>query len=212
MREKVIMCFGDSNTYGYNPETGGRFSFTERWTNQLQDKLGDNYHIIEEGLNGRTTVFDDPIEGDKNGKNHLPICINTHSPIDLIIIMLGTNDFKPRFHASVDDITKGMEVLLMMIKATLPNPFTKIPDILLVAPPPFRDILSKDMAAIFGNGQLRNRSFSLARNYENLASTYNVHFLKADDISSGLDGLHISKEGQSIHAQALYNKIVEIGL
>src|SRR5215510_7647193 len=92
---KRILCYGDSNTWGYNPVTQDRFDTHERWTGSLQQALGSNCVVIEEGLNGRTTVWDDPIEGYKNGAAYLIPCLTTHRPLDLVIIMLGTNDLKP---------------------------------------------------------------------------------------------------------------------
>jgi lysophospholipase L1-like esterase len=91
---KAILCYGDSNTWGYDPVTKGRFPRDMRWTGVLRQSLGDDYLVIEEGLNGRTTVWDDPIEGYKNGAAYLVPCLTTHRPLDLVIIMLGTNDLK----------------------------------------------------------------------------------------------------------------------
>ena len=92
-----ILCFGDSNTWGYDPATGERFDEQTRWTGVLQAALGGDYTVIEEGLNGRTTVWDDPIEGHKNGHEYLVPCLETHRPLDLVVLMLGTNDLKRRF-------------------------------------------------------------------------------------------------------------------
>ena len=89
---KTILCFGDSNTWGYNPENGQRFGPEERWTGILRNSLGEDYRVIEEGLNGRTTLWDDPIAGFKNGLDYLMPCLESHMPFDLITIMLGTND------------------------------------------------------------------------------------------------------------------------
>jgi lysophospholipase L1-like esterase len=86
---KRILCYGDSNTWGYDPVTQERFDKNERWTGQLSQMLGGNYDVIEEGLNGRTTVWDDPIEGYKNGRDYLIPCLESHKPLDLVIILLG---------------------------------------------------------------------------------------------------------------------------
>ncbi len=102
-----VLCYGDSNTWGADPAGGGRFSRDERWPGVLQKSLGDEYHIIEEGLGGRTTVWEDPIEGHKNGKEYLIPCLATHAPLDLVIIMLGTNDLKKRFSVSAQDVAFG---------------------------------------------------------------------------------------------------------
>ena len=112
---KEVLCYGDSNTWGYNPITKERYEKDERWTGVLQNALGNDYHVIEEGLNGRTTVWDDPIEGFKNGKTYLIPCLETHKPLDLVIIMLGTNDLKKRFSLSAYDIAQGAGVLIDVV-------------------------------------------------------------------------------------------------
>jgi lysophospholipase L1-like esterase len=101
---KTVLCYGDSNTWGSDPETGERFAPEVRWPGVLRQALGEGYWVVEEGLNGRTTVRDDPIEGaHKNGRTYLPACLEFHKPIDLVLIMLGTNDLKARFAASASD-------------------------------------------------------------------------------------------------------------
>ncbi len=101
--KKHIVCFGDSNTHGYcadpkDTEThADRFSENERWTCLLQKALGDEYYVIEEGLSGRTTVFDDALHEKMSGLDSIYSCLMSHEPVDLLIIMLGTNDCKERF-------------------------------------------------------------------------------------------------------------------
>ena len=112
------MCFGDSNTWGYSPTTGQRYPANVRWTGVLQAELGSDYHVIEEGLNGRTTVWEDPIEGDKVGKRHLPVLLQSHAPLDLVVVMLGTNDLKMRFSAHASDIAAGAGLLVDIIMAS----------------------------------------------------------------------------------------------
>ena len=97
---KTVLCYGDSNTWGYIGGTGERFAPEVRWPGVLQAALGGAYRVIEEGLNGRTTVFDDSIEEGRNGETYLRPCLQTHAPIDLVILMLGTNDLKRRFSLS----------------------------------------------------------------------------------------------------------------
>ena len=104
--KKHIVCFGDSNTHGYcadpaDTEThSDRFSESERWTCLLQKALGEDYYVIEEGLSGRTTVFDDPLHEKMSGLDSIYSCLMSHEPVDLLILMLGTNDCKERFHAN----------------------------------------------------------------------------------------------------------------
>lgn len=116
MDKNRILCFGDSNTWGYDGITGKRFGYKVRWPQVLQSELGSDYHIIEEGLCGRTTVFNDPLNNHLNGLEALEILLKTHAPIDQLIIMLGTNDTKERFSANAMNIIMGLEKLLNLAK------------------------------------------------------------------------------------------------
>ena len=133
---KTILCFGDSNTWGYNPENCQRFGPDERWTGILRNSLGEDYQVIEEGLNGRTTLWDDPIEGFKNGLDYLMPCLESHKPFDLITIMLGTNDLKYRFSVSAFDIAESVGVLVRQVQQSQAGPQENAPIPLLIAPPP----------------------------------------------------------------------------
>ena len=108
---KTIVCYGDSNTYGYNPENGFRYEYEERWTTILQKELKDSAIVIPEGLNGRTTSFEDELRPGRNGATYLDPCLHSHGPIDLVVLMLGTNDLKIRFQATPTDIGKGIDRL-----------------------------------------------------------------------------------------------------
>ena len=103
MKNYQVLCYGDSNTWGYIPVTGGRYAPTVRWTGVMAEQLGPQFSAIEEGQSGRTTVWDDPLEGDKNGLRYLPACLESHMPLDLVILMLGTNDLKARFSLTALD-------------------------------------------------------------------------------------------------------------
>ena len=110
--EKIIVCFGDSNTHGYNNKTGGRFDKNTRWPMVLQRLLGEEYLIREEGLSGRTTVFDDPLHESLSGVDVIRPILLTHEPVSLLIIMLGTNDVKERFSATPENISRGLDRLI----------------------------------------------------------------------------------------------------
>ena len=131
---KTVLCYGDSNTWGYIGGTGERFAPDVRWPGVMQAALGSGYRVIEEGLNGRTTVWDDPIEGDKNGEAYLRPCLDTHAPIDLVILMLGTNDLKRRFSLPAIDIAAGAEKLVRIIQQSEAGPEHAAPQVLLVCP------------------------------------------------------------------------------
>jgi lysophospholipase L1-like esterase len=108
---RTVLCFGDSNTWGYDPASGDRFPPDVRWTGVMARSLGDGYRVIEEGLNGRTTRWDDPIEDGRNGLAYLAPCLESHSPLDMVLIMLGTNDLKRRFNLSASDIAESAGTL-----------------------------------------------------------------------------------------------------
>ena len=140
MREKTVLCFGDSNTWGASPELGVRFDRWNRWPGVLQNELGDEFHVIEEGLPGRTTVWDDPVEGNKNGLTHLIPLIHSHMPLDLLIILLGTNDFKNRFSVSPQDIATSIGRLVKTARESSHPVLGEAPEVLVVCPPPLADL------------------------------------------------------------------------
>ena len=116
LKKYRILCFGDSLTWGFDPKEKIRMSDENRYTAQLQAMLGDEYMVIEEGQNGRTIATDDPAEGEKNGLKYIVPCMETHNPIDLITVMLGSNDLKKKFGYSSMDIAGEMQIMLEKIQ------------------------------------------------------------------------------------------------
>ena len=201
---KTILCYGDSNTWGYEPATKERYSRGERWTGILQQELGAEYYIVEEGLNGRTTVWDDPIEGYKNGKEQLIPCLTSHKPIDLVTIMLGTNDLKRRFSLGAYDIAEGAGVLVNIVQKSDCGPQEDAPKVLLMAPPPVANLT--EYAEMFEAAEVKSRRFS--EHYRRVAQEYGCEFLDTAQVivSSDLDGIHFEvsehqKLGQTVAAQ-----------
>ena len=133
--ERVVLCYGDSNTYGTIPAVGGRFPRDVRWPGVLADELGAGWHVIEEGLGGRTTVFDDPILPDRSGRRYLMPCLLSHAPLHAVVISLGTNDLKARFAASGVDIARGVAVLAQLALASGVGPDGAPPKVLLLGLP-----------------------------------------------------------------------------
>ena len=121
MKLKTVLCYGDSNTFGYVPETGMRYPRDVRYPGRLQLLLGDEYSVIEEGCNGRTTIYDDPIDGWKNGLDYLRPCLNSHKPIDIVIMMLGSNDLKDTFRLTAKDIAESAGKLAEAVKGVNEN-------------------------------------------------------------------------------------------
>ena len=134
----AILCYGDSNTWGciplQGPEPAGRFPPETRWPGVLRRELGDGHWVVEEGLSGRTTVWDDPLEPHRNGRTLLPPTLLTHQPLDLVIVMLGTNDLKHRLNASAAEIATGAGMLVDIVAASGCGPDGRSPQTLLVCP------------------------------------------------------------------------------
>jgi lysophospholipase L1-like esterase len=206
---KSILCFGDSNTWGYDPVTKDRFSREQRWVGVLARELGPEFEAIPEGLNGRTTVWDDPIELYKNGSQQLPPILETHRPLDLVVIMLGTNDLKKRFSVCPSDIAKGAGVLVGLVQG-LRRPGTDFrpPKVLLIAPPPVAKLT--DFAEMFEGSQEKSRQFS--RCFKEVADLYACDFLDAGSIiaSSDVDGIHFEVSEHQKLGKAVAAKVRDI--
>ena len=205
---KTILCFGDSNTYGESPEGFGRYPKQERWTGILQNRLKDGYEVIEEGLNGRTTVWEDPVEADKCGLRQLPSCIASHTPLDLLILFLGSNDLKARFHVTPADIALSLEQLVKTAR-TVDNykgapPF----QILLVGPTFVRE--KTFLNEVFGNRH--EDSLRLGPLIRQVAERNGTAFLDLSVCAepSELDGLHFDRENHKKVAAAMEEKILQL--
>ena len=198
--KKHILCLGDSNTHGYCADPrdcadgGSRFNEQERWTCLLQNALGDGCLVIEEGLSGRTTVFADPLHESMDALGSAFALLMTHEPIDLLIIMLGTNDTKERFSANAPCIAVGMERLIQKCKAT-PCWGKKGPNILVICPPPLGKAFHDE---VMGKGCVE-KSEALARYMEPVARRNGAAFLDAKGCEfNAIDHTHLTKKG---HAQ-----------
>jgi lysophospholipase L1-like esterase len=135
MSERVVLCYGDSNTWGWIPAEGGRFPREVRWPGVLAAELGAGWQVVEEGLGGRTTVFDDPLEPGRNGRKYLLPCLLSHDPVDLVVIGLGTNDLKFRYSASGADIARGVAVLAELALESRVGPGGESPKVMLLGLP-----------------------------------------------------------------------------
>lgn len=134
---RTIVCFGDSNTWGYVPGSAGeRFPAEARWPVRLQRALGEGWHVIAEGLNGRTATVDSPISEGRNGLSYLLPCLQSHAPVDLLVIFLGTNDVTPRYGLSDDDVALSVGRLVKVARAAEAGPRGLAPEILVLCPPP----------------------------------------------------------------------------
>ncbi len=199
MEKKRILCFGDSLTWGYDPVKRVRFGEDSRWPTVLAARLGEGYTVIEEGQNGRTIATDDPAEGEKNGLRYIRPCLESHNPLDLVIVMLGSNDCKRKFAYSAMDIAGEMQIFLEKVIAY--NHF-RCADrfrILLLAPPHIGpEIRDSWLGDSFGYENARKVSMELAGWYEQLAGMYGCRFLDAARHvrASAADGCHMDAENQ----------------
>ena len=184
----VIVAFGDSNTWGYDPATGARFPRAQRWPSVLARELGTDFEVIAEGLNGRTTVHDDPIEPFRSGADALPSCLMSHMPLDLLIVALGCNDLKKRFSLSAFDVAEGAARLIFFARAYGEGPDGHLPRILLIAPPPIAKLTG--FAEMFEDGAEKSRL--LGERFRAVAEREGVAFLDAGQVirCSDLDGIH----------------------
>jgi lysophospholipase L1-like esterase len=205
---KHVLCYGDSNTWGSIPGSKERYPREIRWTGILQKLLGETYYVIEEGCNGRTTVWDDPVEGDKNGKTYLMPCLWSHRPVDLVVLMLGTNDLKLRYSVPASDIARSIGILSKIILKSEAGPQAAAPGLLIVAPP----ILAKlsEYSEMFEGGTEKSRK--LGENYAKIAADLNVPFFDASTVvkSSDKDGIHWEAPEHAKFAAALVKIIPEL--
>jgi lysophospholipase L1-like esterase len=189
---RTVLCYGDSNTWGYEPATGKRFPEDVRWPGVLARQLGEGFRVIEEALNGRTTVRDDPVEEHKNGKTYLRPCLESHAPLDLVIIALGVNDLKARFFASASDVADGAGVLVGIAQRSGAGPDGGYPAVLLVAPPPV-GVLT-ELASMFAGAEEKSEGF--AHQYRRVADKYGCVLLDAGEVvrASDRDGIHLEAD------------------
>ncbi|MCV7285302.1 SGNH/GDSL hydrolase family protein [Mycolicibacterium wolinskyi] len=213
MPAKRILCFGDSLTWGWIPVEDGaptdRFAADVRWTGVLAEQLGAEYEVIEEGLSARTTNIDDPTDPRLNGAGYLPSCLASHLPLDLVIIMLGTNDTKAYFRREPLDIAVGMSVLVTQVLTSAGGVGTlyPAPQVLVVSPPELAAMPHPWFQLIFEGGQ--RKSAELAKVYSALASFVNVPFFDAGSVmtTDGVDGIHFTEDNNRDLGVALAEEV-----
>lgn len=210
--QKRILCFGDSNTWGYIP-TGGRYDEHTRWPMRMAELLGAGYAVIEEGFNGRTCVYDDPVEGGfKSGLIYLPPCLMSHNPLDAVAIMLGSNDTKRRFNLTPMTIGQSMMQLVRACKLYGMDPNGDPPRIVIVAPPPILDNLMQTRHAECFGEQAIAVSKGLGPELHRVSKLLRVDFFDAAPYAevSRLDAVHMTAEGHLRLAEAMAEKMRQI--
>jgi len=214
---RTVLCYGDSNTHGTLPvprgAPGGRHPIGVRWTSRLATRLGDEWQVVEAGLPSRTTVIDDPIDGaHKNGRRMLRATLETHRPLDAVILMLGTNDLKSRFAMSPLNIAQGVEQLGQRILASGQGrgagPDDTAPRLLIVAPVhvlpggPF-DRENVDTVA---------RSMACSATMAEAADRLGARFLDAGPLArfDAADGVHLDAAGHATLAVAIGDALLSM--
>lgn len=219
--KKHIICLGDSNTHGYCADPAdcadsalARFNEEERWTCLLQRALGEEYLVVEEGLSGRTTVFQDPLYEGLDALSYLYPCLKSHEPVSLLVIMLGTNDTKERMSANAYAIGLGMDRLIRKAQTIdCWGPEGK-PNILVIAPPPIGEgVKTSHVADEMGVGAVE-KSRQLSGEYARVAALRGGHFLDAAQLGcvfNQVDYMHLTRASHAALAAALAERIPAMG-
>lgn len=196
----TVLCYGDSNTHGTRAMRSitdrSRFRSRTRWPGHVAEVLKPKVRVLCEGLPGRTTVHDDPVEGaHKNGLRVLPAILESHWPLDVVVLMLGTNDLKTRFAVTSSDIARSMERLLAVIAGSRAGPSGAAPKVLLIAPPPITE--TGWLAGHFAGGA--DFSHHLGDALADVAGRWGIGFLDAKGVAEvdPVDGVHMTEAGHA---------------
>lgn len=206
---KKILCYGDSNTFGYKPDRTGRFDESIRWPALLAKSLGADFNIIENGVCGRTTALDDPFVSGRNGLAEINDVMKKYAPVDLVILMLGTNDLKTFYEMTAASITENCGRVIDRIL----NPAygrNEVPKVLLISP----ILLGENILAVKAdyNQASVDASQSLAAEYEALAKEKSCYFLRAEDFAkpSPLDCEHMNESNHKKLALAIEDTVKKV--
>ena len=213
---KTILCYGDSNTWGNVPRSDKRYPRSVRWPSVLQKLLGEDYEVISEGLCGRTFVAMDGAKQHRTGISYLQVLLESHDPIDLIVIMLGTNDIKTTYNLTAEEVAQDLEETIFSIK----NPkleLEKIPRTLIICPPP---VIQPSVNPRSKEGQELDEGMargielfkSLPSLFKEVAKRHQCYFLNAGDYvsSSTVDGYHLDKKSHLKLAEVVKNEVLKM--
>ena len=213
MRDKEIriLCYGDSNTWGYISGTNyNRLLKSKRWTGMLQEALGNQYLIIEEGLNGRTISSNDPRpeKAGKNGYDYLIPCLDSQDPLDIVILMLGTNDLKKRYGKTTKQIGEDIESTMVKTILNRKSQFmSTTPELILICPPLINENAEYCKDIYEGASE---KSKKLNKIYKKISEKYNCKFISNDNLTTGIDGVHLDEDSHKKLASSLVNCIRDL--
>lgn len=209
--KKQIVCFGDSNTWGFNAHDGSRFDEQVRWPGVLAHLLGGDFHIVEEGLSGRTAVLDDPLFEGLNGFTYLTPCLKSHAPLNIVMIMLGTNDTKERFGLTAFNIAQGIIRLAKKAQQSESGVGNKPPHIIVISPPIIGgNYIHSNIGAAMGEN-CHLKSEALPSYLQQLCHEEKIDYLDASSIPmNSIDFMHLSEEGHKLLGELVFNKVQSI--
>lgn len=199
----TVVCYGDSNTHGADGPTGRRHPRDVRWPGVVAHELAGRAHVIEEGLGGRTTIWDEPFSAGRNGRTYLLPCLASHAPVAVLVIMLGTNDLKSIYRLAAADIAAGAGSLVDLARESACGPDGGRPEVLLVAPPPLGTLTIA--SELWGFGAARETSRRLAALYREVAAQAGAAFLDAGALveTDPSDGVHLDAAAHAILGRAV---------
>ncbi|MGK2896367.1 MAG: GDSL-type esterase/lipase family protein [Candidatus Saccharimonadales bacterium] len=206
----TVLCYGDSNTYGQKPDKTGRYEVNIRWTGLLQQLLGDGYSVIEEGLGSRTTDLEYDKKPGRNGKTYLAPALHSHNPIDIVIIMLGTNDLKTQYGRSAQDVATALGGLVDDVRQYGATKTGEEPKVILISPIEINDQAPRFAEFYTGyyDEESMRESKQLSEAINEVASQKGVEFLDAATVSrAGEDGLHFEEASEQPLAELVSESV-----
>jgi lysophospholipase L1-like esterase len=197
-RQRTLLCYGDSNTWGFDAATQSRFGRDVRWPGLLQESLGPGWHVVEEGLNGRTTVLDSVLLPGRNGLDYLGPCLESHAPLDAVIVYLGTSDLAHRYGMSATDVARGAGRLASVVAGSSAGVGGAAPRPILVCPPPLGDTEWRDDWA-----GAPEKAALLPERFRDVAGALGVELIDLGEATryGSLDGIHLDAEGHAAVAR-----------
>ncbi len=206
---KNIFCYGDSITWGFDPVTWSRYDYKDRWTSVLQENIGPGFDVTVNALQGRTTTWEHPFLPFRNGREPLMMLLESNAPIDLVIIMLGTNDIISMLNKSAEESASGMLSLIRIIYQSLSGPEGGIPKIMIISPPVIGNL--SGFMSLYYNSK-KDESGKLANYHKTFCKQFGCNFIDSNEFISTCepDGLHISRESQRILGIKVAEEVTKI--
>ena len=200
---KKVLCYGDSNTFGFNPKDNSRYDENTRWTSVLQNLLGTDYEVINEGMCNRTGFVDNPDGFLFSGAKHFPKFISKYENIDILILWLGTNDLMFQYHVDFETVENGLKNLIELAQ-------TKSKRIIIVPPVTLDETILKGYFSDRFDETSIKKSKEIILAYKKLAETYHCEYFDVNEFvkPSDIDGLHYDETSHKIIAKNIFTGII----